>query len=352
MTVGWRAPSVDADGASIEVAARSIVNACGVWADDVRALDEGVHPGSIRPAKGVHITLPWHLVRNDIAVIIPVRGDKRSLFLVPWGPLGDGTFRHVYVGTTDTDYHGSLDEPQSPTATTSTTSSRALNHSLDPSSRATDHPRRHHRDVGRPAAAGQSQPPDQSGAHEDLSRRHQIAVSATGVVTVTGGKLTTYREMAADAVDALRDAAPPQFDATTAPPAASACSARLVHRARRDREGTDARAVPIWPGATGRTPTRCGRWWRSTPRSASRWWPGCPTCGPRPCTPPATRWPPPSTTCWPAPHSRPSARPFRHPRRGGRRRGAVAGRTRLVRRRDRTPGRPLRGDVRCRGDRR
>ena len=126
---------VDADGASIEVAARSIVNACGVWADDVRALDEGVHPGSIRPAKGVHITLPWHLVGNDIAVIIPVRGDKRSLFLIPWGPLGDGTFRHVYVGTTDTDDHGSLDEPVADGDDIDYLLT-ALNHSLDLSSRA------------------------------------------------------------------------------------------------------------------------------------------------------------------------------------------------------------------------
>ena len=47
------------------------MNAAGVWADDVRALDEGVHPSSIRPAKGVHITLPWSKVRNDIAAIVP-----------------------------------------------------------------------------------------------------------------------------------------------------------------------------------------------------------------------------------------------------------------------------------------
>ena len=52
--------------------ARVIVNAAGVWADDVRALDEGTHPDSIRPAKGVHITVPWDKVRNDIAVVIPV----------------------------------------------------------------------------------------------------------------------------------------------------------------------------------------------------------------------------------------------------------------------------------------
>jgi glycerol-3-phosphate dehydrogenase len=230
---------VDADGASIEVAARSIVNACGVWADDVRALDEGVHPGSIRPAKGVHITLPWHLVGNDIAVIIPVRGDRRSLFLIPWGPLGDGTFRHVYVGTTDTDDHGSLDEPVADGDDIDYLLT-ALNHSLDLSSRAP---------ITRDDITGTwaglrplvNSTPDQSGATKDLSRRHQIAVSAAGVVTVTGGKLTTYREMAADAVDALRKLLP-----------RSSMNHRSTRRLRlsgaggaagpRDREGTDARA--------------------------------------------------------------------------------------------------------------
>src|SRR5438874_1071893 len=77
----------------------------GVWADDVRALDEGTHPQSLRPAKGIHITVPWSKVRNDIAVVIPVPKDRRSLFVVPWGD-------HTYVGTTDTDYDGSLDDPQ------------------------------------------------------------------------------------------------------------------------------------------------------------------------------------------------------------------------------------------------
>ena len=56
-----------------------------MWADEVRALEDGVDPDSIRPAKGIHLTVPWDKVRNDIAVVIPVRGDKRSLFVVPWG---------------------------------------------------------------------------------------------------------------------------------------------------------------------------------------------------------------------------------------------------------------------------
>ncbi len=101
--VGARVTS-DADGDEIEVRARVVVNAAGVWADDVRALDEGTHPASIRPAKGIHITLPWEKVRNDIAAIVPVPGDKRMVFVVPWGDT-------TYVGTTDTDYDGPLDDP-------------------------------------------------------------------------------------------------------------------------------------------------------------------------------------------------------------------------------------------------
>jgi glycerol-3-phosphate dehydrogenase len=60
---------------------------------------------TLRPAKGVHLTVPWRLVRNDIAVIISVPKDKRSLFLSR-GAKPDGTFEHCYVGTTDTDYDG------------------------------------------------------------------------------------------------------------------------------------------------------------------------------------------------------------------------------------------------------
>ena len=88
-----------------------VVNATGVWSDDVRALDEGTHPSSIRPAKGVHITVPWSLVQNQIAAVIPVPKDKRSVFVVPWGgEAGDHKF--TYIGTTDTDYDGSIDDPQ------------------------------------------------------------------------------------------------------------------------------------------------------------------------------------------------------------------------------------------------
>ncbi len=97
--------SVEADGERFDVRCRTVVNATGVWADEVRALDEGQDPDSIRPAKGIHITVPWSKVQADIAVVIPVPKDRRSLFIVPWGEL-------AYIGTTDTDYDGPLDDPQ------------------------------------------------------------------------------------------------------------------------------------------------------------------------------------------------------------------------------------------------
>src|SRR5690606_36288894 len=88
----------------IDVRCSVIVNAGGVWCDEVRTLDEGADPDSIRPAKGIHITVPWEKVRNDIAVVVPVPKDKRAVFVVPWGEL-------TYIGTTDTDYDGPNDDP-------------------------------------------------------------------------------------------------------------------------------------------------------------------------------------------------------------------------------------------------
>ncbi len=188
---------LEADGRCFTVAAKVVVNAAGVWSDQVRALDEGQDPASIRPAKGVHLTLPWAKVRNDVAVIIPVPKDKRSLFLVPWGPKPDGTFEHTYVGTTDTDYDGPLDDPQC-TKDDIDYVLRAVNASITTGITAADV-------TG--AWAGLrplvSAPGSGAGAGTtaDLSRRHTVNTAQSGVVTVTGGKLTTYRQMAQDTVD-------------------------------------------------------------------------------------------------------------------------------------------------------
>ena len=186
---------VEADGRRFAVRARVIVNAAGVWADDVRALDEGTHPDSIRPAKGVHITVPWDKVRNDIAVVIPVPKDKRSLFLVPWGPRADGTFEHCYVGTTDTDYDGPLIDPQC-TKDDIDYVLRALNFSTTSGVTASDI-------TGVWAGLRPLVKAAESGRTADLSRHHALNTSGSGVISITGGKLTTYREMAQDTIDAV-----------------------------------------------------------------------------------------------------------------------------------------------------
>jgi glycerol-3-phosphate dehydrogenase len=182
-------------GKTFDVRTRSIINATGVWADDIRALDEKVHPDTIRPAKGVHLTVPWEKVRNDIAVVIPVPRDRRSLFVVPWIPNGDGTYRFTYIGTTDTDYTGPVNDPQC-TKDDIEYVLAALNASIT-TGVTTD-------DVTgvwsglRPLVKSDAAT---SGRTADLSRRHKVVASPQGIVTVTGGKLTTYREMAEDAVD-------------------------------------------------------------------------------------------------------------------------------------------------------
>ncbi len=194
--------TVRADGRDVTVRARCVVNATGVWSDTVHALDTGTDPHSIRPAKGVHISVPWDRVRVDIAVIIPVRSDRRSLFIVPWGPRPDGTFEHAYIGTTDTDTSDPLDHPRCDGDDIDYVLT-ALDEALDTT---TTGPITRQDITGtwaglRPLVAGPGIDPSSKTA--DLSRRHRVDVSASGLVTVTGGKLTTYREMAEDTVDVV-----------------------------------------------------------------------------------------------------------------------------------------------------
>jgi glycerol-3-phosphate dehydrogenase len=186
-------PDAADPSSAFDVRARVVVNATGVWADDVRALDEGTHPKSIRPAKGVHVTVPADRLPCDIAAVIPVPKDKRSIFVVPW----PGTDL-VYLGTTDTDYTGPLDDPACTPEDVDYLLEAANNITTSRLTRA---------DVTgvwaglRPLLA-----PERGHVSErtaDLSRRHTVMTSSDGVVTVTGGKLTTYRKMAQDTVDAV-----------------------------------------------------------------------------------------------------------------------------------------------------
>ncbi|CAB4571853.1 unannotated protein [freshwater metagenome] len=196
--------SVRCDGEIFDVPATVVINAAGVWTDEIRTLETGVDPDTIRPAKGVHVTVPWEKVRNDIAVVIPVPKDKRSLFVVPWGPRPDGTFTHTYVGTTDTDYRGPVDDPQC-TKDDIDYVLRALNASVTTGVTADDVTgvwaglRPLVKQVNAADGSGQG---GKAARTADLSRRHLVHRGESGIITVTGGKLTTYREMAEDTVDA------------------------------------------------------------------------------------------------------------------------------------------------------
>ncbi len=183
-----RGAQVEADGETIEVQAAAVVNAAGVWSDEVRRLDEGEHPQSIRPVKGIHITVPWSKVRNDIATIVPVPKDRRSVFVVPWGDV-------TYVGTTDTDYDGPIDDPQC-TPDDVAYLLRALNAAVTEPVTEADV-------VGTWAGLRPLLRTATSERTADLSRRHAVRRSESGLVSVTGGKLTTYRRMAADSVDVV-----------------------------------------------------------------------------------------------------------------------------------------------------
>ena len=177
---------VCADGEEFTIRTHSVVNAAGVWSDDVRAMDEGTHPESIRPAKGIHITVPWHKVRNTVAAVIPVPKDRRSVFVVPQGEF-------TYIGTTDTDYDGPIDDPQC-TPEDVDYLLGAINGAIEGHLTTRDI-------VGTWAGLRPLVKDATSNRTADLSRRHKVTPSPSGVVTITGGKLTTYREMAADTVD-------------------------------------------------------------------------------------------------------------------------------------------------------
>ena len=185
------------DTEAFAVDARVVVNAAGVWSDEVMTSDAGKNPDSIRPAKGVHLTVPWKMVRNDLAVVIPVPGDRRSLFLVPWIPNYDGTYQYTYVGTTDTDYQGSINDPQC-TSVDINYVLKALNAAVMTNISADDVT----------AVWSGLRPLVKSVNGEkissrtaDLSRRHKVSKSKSGVITIAGGKLTTYRKMAQDTID-------------------------------------------------------------------------------------------------------------------------------------------------------
>lgn len=182
------------NASTFTIATRCVVNATGVWADEVLAMTSHEDTHRITPAKGVHASVPRHRLPTDIAAVLSVPGDRRSIFVVPFE---DGPF--TFIGTTDTPYDGALDTPEC--------SSEDLQYLLD-TVNATTSANLTFDDVtaiwaGLRPLLTPREGERLSGRTADLSRRHRVSNLGDGVIHVTGGKWTTYRQMAQDTVDAL-----------------------------------------------------------------------------------------------------------------------------------------------------
>ncbi len=177
-------------GEEFDVRARVVVNATGVWSDDIRRMEDPDDEVGIRPSKGIHILFEADRLPVRTALAIPTP-DGRYVFVIPWED------DRVLVGTTDEDHEGSLDEPRVRRAEIDYLVG-VLNHVLtDPVS---------HEDIVGSFAGLRPLIQKPGERSKDLSRRHKVLLGPGGVVTITGGKLTTWRPMAADAVDAVLEA--------------------------------------------------------------------------------------------------------------------------------------------------
>ncbi|UCS95108.1 glycerol-3-phosphate dehydrogenase/oxidase [Echinicola marina] len=172
---------------SYEIKALMVVNATGVFADKVLKLDEPNAPKMIQPSQGVHLVLPLEFLGSEDALMIPETSDGRVLFAVPW--LGK-----LVVGTTDTLRKKAKLEPEA--------LSREIDFILQTASLyLLKKPTR--KDVLavfaglRPLAA----PKEGNTKTKEISRNHKVIVSGSGLVTLTGGKWTTFRKMGEDTVD-------------------------------------------------------------------------------------------------------------------------------------------------------
>jgi len=179
-------------GESIAISTRCVINATGVWADQVIAMANGNPSAVITPAKGVHVSVSRDRLPAEVAAVFAVPDDRRSIFVVPFEDAP-----YTFVGTTDTSYDGELDDPMcSPDDVAYLL--EAVNASTDSALTVDDV-------TGvwaglRPLLA----PPEGKTLSQrtaDLSRRHRVIDTGDAVVHVTGGKWTTYRQMAEDAVD-------------------------------------------------------------------------------------------------------------------------------------------------------
>ena len=177
-------------GDTCRVNATVVVGATGVWSDDIHRMAGVPSPFRVRASKGVHLIVPREAIDSDTGLIL--RTEKSVLFVIPWG-------EHWIVGTTDTPWDLELDHPAA--------SRSDIDYILDHVNSVLRSPLSHTDVVGvyaglRPLLL----PPDSSSAATTkLSREHQVARPVPGLVSVAGGKYTTYRVMAKDTVDSLTE---------------------------------------------------------------------------------------------------------------------------------------------------
>ncbi|MFI6363488.1 glycerol-3-phosphate dehydrogenase/oxidase [Nocardia sp. NPDC050630] len=171
------------DGRTGEIRGHVVINATGVWTDEIQALSHNRGRFHVRASKGVHIVVPRDRIVSDAAIIL--RTATSVLFVIPWGA-------HWIIGTTDTEWNLDLAHPAATKADIEYLLDRVNQVLVTPLTPA---------DIDgvyaglRPLLAGESD------STSKLSREHAVARVAPGLVGIAGGKYTTYRVMAYDAVD-------------------------------------------------------------------------------------------------------------------------------------------------------
>ncbi|MFI7679606.1 glycerol-3-phosphate dehydrogenase [Actinophytocola sp. NPDC049390] len=171
------------DGRTQEVQANAVINCTGVWTDELQRLSGSRGRFRVRASKGVHIVVPRDRIVSESGLIL--RTEKSVLFVIPWR-------NHWIVGTTDTDWNLDLAHPAA--------TKHDIDYLLEHVNSVLATPLTHDDIEGvyaglRPLLAGESEETSK------LSREHAVARVAPGLVAIAGGKYTTYRVMAADAVD-------------------------------------------------------------------------------------------------------------------------------------------------------